>query len=80
MSINYCPHGKENDDPDGCEHEWKYQGLVYRLSEYNMPGSGAREVIYSDRYYCARCLETKDKNSRVQGNSYGKTIEGSHPS
>lgn len=62
-----------------CEHDWRHQGLVYRLSEYNLPGSGARGVIYYDRYYCAKCLETKDRNSRDHGNSYQKPIEGSVP-
>ena len=62
-----------------CEHNYQYQGVVWSLAEWSMPGSGAREVRYEDRYYCTRCLNTVDKSPRYIGNSYGKTIEGAYP-
>ena len=62
-----------------CDHSFSYAGLVWHFDKYPMPGSGAHEVIYEDRYFCQRCLQTRDLNPRVHGNSYEKRIEGSIP-
>jgi hypothetical protein len=61
-----------------CEHEWRWQAIVHSLGG-QLPGSGACERVYEDRYYCARCLEIRDKNRRVSGNSYRHPLEGSIP-
>lgn len=61
-----------------CEHNWGYQGLVWHLGR-ERAGSSARDMVYEDRYFCTKCLEIKDINRRIHGNSYEKVIEGSHP-
>ena len=62
-----------------CDHNFSYAGLVWHFEKYSMPGSGAHEIIYEDRYFCQKCLEIRDINPRVHGNSYEKRIEGSIP-
>jgi len=61
-----------------CEHNWQYQGVVHSEGS-QLPGSGARDRVYQDRYFCTKCLEIVDKNPRVRGNTYWKPIEGSFP-
>ena len=61
-----------------CEHNWQYQGVVFS-SGRQLPGSGAHEWVYEDRYYCTKCLEVVDKYVRRLGDTYSKTIEGSMP-
>lgn len=61
-----------------CKHTYEFQGVVYSFG-HQLPGSGAHEVIYEDRYYCTQCLDVVDKNPRVKGNSYEKRIVGSFP-
>ena len=61
-----------------CKHEWQYQGVVHH-SGHTLPGSGARERVYEDRYFCKNCLAIFDKNPRVQGNDYSEAIKGSFP-
>lgn len=62
-----------------CAHEYAHQGLVYRFSSRNRPGSGARDVQYWDAYFCARCLAMEYRNRRVHGNSYERAIDGAVP-
>lgn len=62
-----------------CDHLWAYQGLVYHYGKYSLPGSGAHARIYADRYFCQRCLATRDKNEREEGNSYQKALPGALP-
>jgi hypothetical protein len=62
-----------------CEHNFSYAGLVYSFEKYSLPGSGAHGVIYEDRFFCQKCLELRDINPRVVGDSYSKRIEGSIP-
>ena len=66
-------------DKGVCGHgAYQYQGIVW--SHGNMvPGSGAHYMVYEDRYFCTVCLETKDTNRRIMGNSYEKTIPWSVP-
>ena len=64
--------------PTPCSHTYQYMSVVWRAGS-QMPGSGAHERIYSDRFYCTRCLHTRDINDRVLGNTYSKPIEGSVP-
>jgi hypothetical protein len=61
-----------------CEHQWEYQGVVYSYGS-QLPGSGAHEMIYEDRYFCSKCLSREDTNPRVHGNSYMKPISGTFP-
>ena len=61
-----------------CEHNWQYQGVVYSAG-YQLAGSGAHERVYQDRYYCTKCLEVKDCNLRVSGNTYERPKEGAFP-
>lgn len=65
--------------PSECEHHWQFQGIVWSHAEYPTPGTGARDMVYEDRYFCDKCLEIKDKNKRIIGNSYEQPIEGSFP-
>lgn len=62
-----------------CEHDFVFKGLVYSHSEHNMPGSGAKERIYADAYYCRKCLHHTYRNARVIGNSYCKIEFGAIP-
>lgn len=61
-----------------CLHQFEYQGTVYS-SGSQLPGSGACEMVYEDRYYCTKCLEIVDKRKRVLGNTYSKAIMGTLP-
>lgn len=63
---------------EGCTHEWRYQGLIYSSGDRKW-GSDACEQVYEDRYYCIKCLEVKDINRRINGNTYGKPVEGAMP-
>ena len=60
------------------EHNYQYQGVVHSLGNM-LSGSGARERVYEDSYYCTKCLDIKYLNRRVAGNNYSKPIEGTMP-
>jgi len=61
-----------------CEHNYQFQHVVHH-SGYMLPGSGAHERVYEDKYYCTKCLSIKHINERVVGNDYSKPIEGTMP-
>lgn len=61
------------------EHKWEYQGTIYWASEHERPGSSARDVIYGDRFFCHRCLETKIINKRIIGTTYDNPLPGTLP-
>lgn len=59
--------------PDTCEHKWVYAGIVYELSEHKLPGSGAHRIIYSESFFCERCLGRRFlKLPHSEDNSYSK--------
>lgn len=65
-----------------CEsngHKWVFQGTVYWSDKYPIPGSGAHERIYADRYFCEKCLECLLRNERYMGNDYYPPIAGTLP-
>lgn len=62
-----------------CDHDYRFQNVVYHYSEYSLPGSSAHARIYEDVYYCVKCLDTKYRSPRTIGNSYQKAIEGTFP-
>lgn len=61
-----------------CEHNFEYQGVVYSFGS-QLPGSGAHDRVYEDRYFCTKCLAVVDKNKRISGNSYQHPIAGAFP-
>lgn len=71
------PSGAET--MNDCVHTYSYAGTVYSYEEHPRPGSGAHTRIYEDRFFCCKCLATRDINPRVEGNSYTKPIEGTIP-
>jgi hypothetical protein len=52
--------------------------LVYSFGSQR-PGSGARDMVYEDWFYCERCLTNNYINRRVIGNSYAKPVDGALP-
>lgn len=62
-----------------CEHRWVYQGTVYSSDDRPLPGTGARERVYFDRFYCQLCLASSDRNARRIGNTYQNPIAGTFP-
>jgi hypothetical protein len=61
-----------------CPHKWLRGGLVYSFGSQR-PGSGARDMVYEDWFYCERCLTNNYINRRVIGNSYAKPVDGALP-
>lgn len=51
------------------EHNYVYGGVVYVFGD-RLPGSGARQVRYYDRYYCAGCLDYQYQRLDFVGSSY----------
>lgn len=68
-----------NHDEHGCEHKFVFQGVVWTFANYNLPGSGARPMVYEDAYFCERCLKMVYRNEREHGNSYSSPLAGSVP-
>ena len=52
------------------EHKFQFQGTVAWDGIYPLPGTGARERHYAERYYCTGCLEFKHTDVRTNGNTY----------
>ncbi len=65
-------------DTTPCVHVYKHQGTVWKNGQ-QLPGSGARDRVYYDRYYCTSCLSTRDMNPRVLGNTYSVPLAGTVP-
>ena len=42
-----------------CEHNYTYKGVVYKTSDYPIPGSSARNTHYFDEFFCTKCLDFK---------------------
>lgn len=61
-----------------CEHKYNYVGLVYYAGDH-IPGSGAKAMLYADKYFCEKCLDVQYKNERRRGDTYTKPIAGSLP-
>lgn len=38
-------------------HSYTYAGVVYQVVTYPTPGTGARDVLYYDHYFCQQCLD-----------------------
>lgn len=66
------------EDLEEEKHSFQFQGVFYRTGE-PLPGSSAREVIYLDRFFCSHCLEIRDQNHRVVGNSFNPPVPGTFP-
>jgi hypothetical protein len=62
-----------------CDHHYEFQQTVYHFADHPLPGSGAHARIYSDRYYCIKCLDTQLRNERELGNSYAQPLPGTLP-
>jgi hypothetical protein len=63
---------------DECAHKWVFQGVVHSLGR-QVPGSGALQRVYEDRFYCEKCLAQIETNERILGNSYYPPEPGSLP-
>lgn len=61
-----------------CEHDYAFMAVVWKVGQ-QMTGSSARDMIYSDRFYCRKCLTRRDDNERVIGNNYSKPQQGTVP-
>lgn len=68
-----------NPTPSEHEHKFEYQGMVYELSKYSRPGSGAHDVYYSHAYYCSGCLEMQYRKTSETHDSYDKIRHGAVP-
>jgi len=68
-----------SDERKGCEHKFVFQGTVYSTADYDLPGTGARHMIYEDCYFCEKCLTRKYTNSRIIGNNYYPPAKGTTP-
>jgi hypothetical protein len=42
-----------------CVHEYQYQGVKYKVDDYNLPGSSAKSRRYYDSYFCTKCCKLK---------------------
>lgn len=62
-----------------CEHEFRYQGVVYEIQDYKLPGSSAQPVFYYDLYYCRGCLKQEFKKLNLEGTTYGKLEYNARP-
>lgn len=62
-----------------CEHKYEYQGLVYEVGDWPMPGTGAHEVLYEHAYYCSRCLAMVYQPTGERHDSYQKIRHGATP-
>lgn len=62
-----------------CTHEFQYAGVVYSFENYPIPGSGAFQCIYEDKYFCKFCLQNRYINRRYKGTSYDKPLENTFP-
>lgn len=76
--LSCSPEAVFKDGTD-CKHIWKFQHVVYWMDSSYIPGSGARSRHYADRFFCEKCLEQKDINERIVGNSYTPVLEGAFP-
>lgn len=56
-------------DEQQHEHNYVYQGVVYAFG-IRLPGSGAKEVHYYDRYYCTGCVACQYQRLDFVGSSY----------
>lgn len=61
-----------------CKHKWIFGGVRWHHG-HQLPGSGARAMMYEDWFYCEHCTISKHTNVRQLGNSYGSVLEGSMP-
>lgn len=52
------------------QHVWQFQAPVYKTGTCPIPGTGARNHVVFDRYYCQGCLQIEDRNPRLCGDSY----------
>lgn len=58
-----------------CEHKYVYVGIVFKIDNYPLPGSSAKEITYFDKYFCEKCLnirhiELNDKSNTYNGIKY----------
>lgn len=60
------------------EHHYEYSGVVYTLGG-KRPGSGAREVLYYDRYFCSACLDCVYHRLPTTSDSYGAVLFNATP-
>lgn len=44
---------------DTHEHSYEYLGVVYNVQTYAVPGTGAKDIYYYDRYVCSACLDAQ---------------------
>ena len=61
-----------------CTHVYQFQGAVHHAG-HQLPGSGAHERVYEDKYVCMSCLDIQYISPRVFGNTYSKPLEGTLP-
>lgn len=59
-------------------HLYAFAALVWYEGQ-QLLSSSARAVIYEDKFFCQRCLDTQYRNARRVGNSYSERVPGAVP-
>lgn len=60
------------------KHNYTYGGVIYALGG-RLPGSGARERRYYDRFYCTECLHCRYIRLSETNSSYDTPLFNATP-
>lgn len=61
-----------------CDHKFLFAHTVFSNGSQRA-GSGAKDILYEDKFFCEKCLKTEYRNKRNFGNSYSKPLDGAFP-
>jgi hypothetical protein len=79
MSDTPIPPWDQNTEGGTCDHDYTYQGVVYVVGSYPLPGSGAKPVTYYESFFCRRCLDRRFVILPGEHNNYQPVLYGATP-